>query len=262
VKVVALLYHDVVQPGRLNSSGFAGHAADECKLDRNTFREHLSSISRATQRPIERLRLPLQMEGDERLLLTFDDGGVTAYTETADLLEEHGYRGHFFITSDYIDSPRFVTRQQLRELQARGHVIGTHSASHPARIGGCRWEVLLDEWASSATKLADILGAPVTIASIHGGYFRPRLAEAAALSGIRVLFTSEPTTVCREIYGCTVVGRFCVRRGMSAGAAGQIARGDKLPRAKQWLDWKLRQAVKSTMSAFHAPTAQYSAAID
>ena len=65
---------------------------------------------------------------------TFDDGGVSYYTVVADRLEAQGWRGHCFVSTDFIGQRGFLTAAQIRELDARGHVIGSHSASHPARF--------------------------------------------------------------------------------------------------------------------------------
>ena len=68
-------------------------------------------------------------------LITVDDGGVSYYTVVADRLERLGWRGHCFVTTDMIGQRGFLTRRQIRELDGRGHIIGSHSASHPTRCG-------------------------------------------------------------------------------------------------------------------------------
>ena len=125
-------------------------------------------------------------------LITFDDGGVSAYTEIADRLEEKNWRGHFLIATGFISRRGFLSSEQIRELRRRGHVIGTHSDSHPLRMAACSWEQLVREWSTSVAKLSDILGEQIEIASVPGGHYSRRVAEAAARAGIKALFTSEP----------------------------------------------------------------------
>ena len=74
---------------------------------------------------------------DAPYLMTVDDGGVSYYTLVADRLEARGWRGHCFVSTDAIGTRGFLTASQLRELDTRGHVIGSHSASHPARFSAC-----------------------------------------------------------------------------------------------------------------------------
>ena len=179
------------------------------------------------------------------LLLTFDDGGTSALAPTADLLEKHGWRGHFFMTTDYVGTPGFLSAAQLRDLHARGHVIGSHSCSHPARMALCSREQLLREWRQSREVLAEILGVPVTVASVPGGYYSRAVAEAANEAGIRVLFNSEPTTRLAMVGDCLVVGRYTVYRGMSARAAAALAAGRRLPRWRQAFWWNVKKAAKA-----------------
>src|SRR5439155_279734 len=139
--------------------------------------------------------------GPPPVLLTFDDGGASAYGCVADLLEGAGWRGHFFITTDYLGTPGFVGGAQIRELAGRGHVIGTHSCSHPTRMARCSWDRLIGEWSRSAQALAEVLGEPVRVGSVPGGAFARRVAAAAAAAGLTALFTSEPTVRCRVVDG-------------------------------------------------------------
>jgi peptidoglycan/xylan/chitin deacetylase (PgdA/CDA1 family) len=241
---VTLLYHDVTPRGDDDSSGFPGAGAARYKLTLEEFAEHLAAIARAA--PGTTLRAEeLAARPEAGLLLTFDDGGASALAPTADLLEEHGWRGHFFMTTDYVGAPGFLNAAQLRELHARGHVIGSHSCSHPARMALCGREQLLREWRQSREVLADVLGAPVTVASVPGGYYTRAVAEAAAEAGIRVLFNSEPTTRLATVGGCLVVGRYTVYRGTSARAAAALAAGRRLPRWRQAFWWNVKKAAKA-----------------
>src|SRR5262249_17222467 len=143
-------------------------------------------------------------------LITVDDGGVSYYRILAGQLEERGWRGHAFVSTDFIGQPGFLTAREIRDLDARGHVIGSHSASHPPRFRWCRRQDMLDEWAKSRTVLEDVLGHAAPVASLPGGYFSSTVAETAAEAGIKVLFTSEPVTRPQRKNTCTIVGRFAI----------------------------------------------------
>src|SRR5450759_1307418 len=132
MQALAIMYHDVVENGDFESSGFSGVAAHVYKLRREEFVRHLDAIARATAR-VSTVR---KLEG-RPVLLTFDDGGVSFHHPIADLLESHGWRGHFFITTDRIGTPGFLTEAQLRELDRRGHIIGLSliHISEPTRLG-------------------------------------------------------------------------------------------------------------------------------
>src|SRR5262247_2579904 len=134
MKTISLMYHDVVSGDRRESSGFPGPDAALYKLTPEQFRNHISSISVATQnKPLTAHDLPSLPRHATNLFLTFDDGGCSAFTTIADILEDSGCRGHFFVTAGYVGQRAFMNRDQIRELRRRGHVIGSHSLSHPLR---------------------------------------------------------------------------------------------------------------------------------
>lgn len=108
----------------------------------------------------------------------------------------------------------------------------------------CSWQELLREWRESAGILSGILGEPVTVASVPGGYYSRKVAEAAAEAGIRALFTSEPTTRVQRVNGCLVLGRYFVRRGMDSRISGEFARLRVGPRLRQAGLWKLKKLAK------------------
>lgn len=246
MRAVSILYHDVVTKNQPDSSGFPGRDAAVYKLERAEFEKHLEAIAGAVnKRPMTAQQLLNWRDNEPPFLLTFDDGGLSAYTCIADLLEKYGWHANFFITTDYIDSPSFVTKEQLRELRKRGHAIGSHSCSHPTRMSHCSRERLFEEWERSVHVLSNILGEQVSMASLPGGHYSRQVAEAASRAGIRVLFISEPTTRCHFVEGCLIVGRYTIWRGMPPETAAGIAAGKLSPRLRQVASWNMKKLAKS-----------------
>lgn len=252
-RALTLMYHDVVPAGGWASSGFNGSAADLYKLELGRFREHLDAIARsATGRVGGTVEEPRAWAASGRqpsqglpVFLSFDDGGESAFTLIAGELEKLGWRGHFFITTGLIGAAGFLSAAQIRALRGRGHVIGSHSVSHPQRISHLPWSELRREWAASVRTLSDILGERVTVASVPGGFCSERVARAAIEAGIRMLFNSEPTTKLRLVGDCTVLGRYFVQRETPAAVAGAYAAGEWAPRMKQAALWKAKRLAKA-----------------
>ena len=115
--------------------------------------------------------------GTDAFRITVDDGGLSYYTHIADRLEAHGWRGLCFVTTDFIGTRGFLDAAQIRELDARGHVIGSHSTSHPARFSALRARRDAAEWTLSRHVLEDILGHAVDVASVPGGYYSRTVAQ-------------------------------------------------------------------------------------
>jgi peptidoglycan/xylan/chitin deacetylase (PgdA/CDA1 family) len=243
---LTLLYHDVVPRDQSDTSGFSGGDAARYKLTPAEFRLHIDALKRvATTAPAVAPEQIQCLGGESAWLLTFDDGGVTAYDPIADLLEANGWRGHFFITVNYINSPSFVSMEQIRALHRRGHIIGSHSCSHPERMSSCAPDQLMSEWRKSRDVLSDIVGDPITVASVPGGFYSRAVGQAAAQAGFKVLFNSEPTLRSHLIDGCLVLGRYTIYRGMSAEKAAALVGGRTLPRLQQAFIWNARKVSKA-----------------
>jgi hypothetical protein len=258
VKAISIMYHDVVPKATHDSSGFPSADAALYKISPLAFDLHLQELSSSLSAPpikaFDLVRTHPGSEGSTQLLpknqdlpwmITFDDGGVSAYTEIADRLDKLGWPGHFLVTTDYIDTPPFVSRRQIRELADRGHVVGTHSCSHPLRMGSCNVLQLRREWTDSLKKVSDILGAEVKIGSIPGGQYSQSVAETAAEAGMKILFTSEPTTQCWQVNGCILFGRYTVQQWTSAQTVVALAQGQRVPCFRQAALWNAKKFTKA-----------------
>jgi peptidoglycan/xylan/chitin deacetylase (PgdA/CDA1 family) len=238
---INLLYHDIAIAGHEDDSGFPGPEAARYKLAPDEFALHLNRIGAVVNsRP-----LAAASTGPNRSAwtITFDDGGKSAMA-IADELERRDWRGWFFISTDFIGQPTFCTADQIRELHRRGHVIGSHSCSHPERISNCSALQLFDEWSRSRSVLSDIVGESVIAASVPGGFYSLDVARAAARAGIQVLLNSEPTVTEFEVDGCRILGRFNVYRGMSAGDAAALVTSP-VRRWRQSAFWSAKKAAKT-----------------
>jgi hypothetical protein len=183
--------------------------------------------------------------GDTPVFLTFDDGALGSYTCVADALEKNGWRGHFFIITDWIGRPGFLDARMIRELRERGHVIGTHTCSHPARMSHLDWPELERAWSESCRTLFDILGERVRVGSVPNGCYTRKVGQAAAAAGIEILFTSEPTEAAVILDGCVILGRYCIRRDTPSALSGAIAAGRTWPRWRQTLVWKAKKPARA-----------------
>jgi peptidoglycan/xylan/chitin deacetylase (PgdA/CDA1 family) len=247
MKAACLLYHDVVESTDWDSSGFTGPGTAKYKMSRAEFEAHLAAIAKVRD-TVSSTAHDLANSSDETLpfLLTFDDGGESAATRIAGQLEKYKWRGHFFVTASQIGKKGFLNAEQIRFLRKEGHVIGSHSFSHPVRMSHCSEEELTDEWTRSIEILSDILGERVDTASVPGGYYSDRVGKTAAEAGVRILFNSEPTTAIQEAKGCMVVGRYNIFRGTPPGVSGDLVSLRSRARARQWLYWNLKKIAKKS----------------
>lgn len=243
MRVRALMYHGLVAEGGPRD-GFEGAGAAAYAVAPEHFSEHVERIAAATGRP------PACADaltgGSARgamWMLTFDDGAASAL-EAAEQLARRSWRGHFFIATDLVGTPGFLTWDGVRELARCGHVVGSHSCSHPDRMAACSPEVLLEEWSRSGAMLAEALGRRVSTASVPGGLYSPSVGRAAAAAGYSALFSSLPSQRPGQVDGCLVIGRYAIRRDTAADEAAAAAAGRPVPWARQRSAWALRGVAK------------------
>jgi peptidoglycan/xylan/chitin deacetylase (PgdA/CDA1 family) len=235
----SLLYHDVVDDGAWASSGFGGGDAAIYKLTRFAFDAHLDRLATLGLAPSLAIAAPAS-----GWMITFDDGGASALDAIAPALERRGWRGHFFMTTGWLGAPGFLTSDALRELAARGHIVGSHSKGHPLAMASLSRDELRREWQDSVETLADVLGARPAVASIPGGAYSPLVAITAGEAGLRVLFTSEPTANPWHVGRVTCFGRYAIQRDMTPEIALQLARGDGFTAVRQRIAWNAKKVIK------------------
>jgi peptidoglycan/xylan/chitin deacetylase (PgdA/CDA1 family) len=243
LRVASLLYHDVVEEGQYGSSGFRGAGPDRYKLDLSEFEAHLKALGTRLGSPPAAVE-SLGAEARLPWLLTFDDGGSSAL-QIGELLANRGWPGHFFVTVDFIGTDGFVSADDVGTLYEMGHVIGSHSCSHPDRMAHCSQAQLDDEWRRSVRVLGEIVGHPVSTASVPGGDYAKNVARAAATAGIRHLFTSEPVLRVKDVGSCAVFGRFAIVRHVPAERAVKLASGRRSSTWSQFTSWQAKKAVKA-----------------
>ncbi len=125
--VATFAYHEVTDDP--TASGFQRAGARPYTLTRRRFADHLDAIAAAPCRPT----LVGEIDFDRparHLLLTFDDGGKSALY-ASDQLAQRGWRGHFFIVTGLIGHRTFLNAAAIRHLRQCGHLIGSHSHTHP-----------------------------------------------------------------------------------------------------------------------------------
>jgi len=246
-------FHDVVEDLRFAKPIAPGHTV-LYTVNREQLRRHLLAIlDSAGPQAVGRVDRPAEDGTAPRVALTFDDGAVSSYRCIAPELDRFDWPGHFLVTTGWIGQPGFLDAGMIRDLDRRGHAIGTHSATHPDRISQLRWNDVLREWTDSGNRLSDILGHAITMASVPNGYYLRPVAEAAAAAGIRILFTSEPTTRIESVDGCLVLGRYAIRRSTPPAFSGALASGAIWPRSREAAAWLVKKAAKRLTGRFYKP---------
>lgn len=246
-QLITLLFHDLYT-SHPSESGFTGAGADRYKLPIADFRQQLQAIAAVRQdAPVLVSAIPRSPASLPPYAITVDDGGLSYHSMLAPCLAERGWLGHCLVTTNRIGSRGFLHAHHIRELQAAGHLIGTHTETHPPRFDTCSWDQLIKEWAESKARLEDITGECVNVGSVPGGYYSRRVALAARVAGLEILLTSEPQTALWNVDGCQLIGRFTLRRNSPPGLAGKLVQPSVAVQRRQWLAWNAKKILKKSL---------------
>ena len=210
-RIAAFGYHEVTKAPL--ESGFLRQGAVQFTITPRDFERHLALAASLGVAPVLVTQLGQPAAG-RRVLMTFDDGGKSALY-AAEALARRGWRGHFFIITSRIGERTFLDRAEIRELHAAGHVIGSHSDSHPDIFRDLPFPRMIAEWRTSRERLADLLGESCTVAAVPGGHISPAVLRAADSAGLESLFTCDPILLPTMVGRCRVFGRFLVKRSTS-----------------------------------------------
>ena len=189
-EIINLMYHDVISP-EYPHSGFQKVGALQYTLEASTFEDHVKTIA-----------------GNDNVVFTFDDGGSCFYSLVASILERHNRRGIFFISTRYIGSQYFLTAEEIKRLDERGHIIASHSHTHPNNMALMSREECLQEWKESKMRLEEIIGHPINTASLPGGAMSDDVLNTAIEAGFTKIYTSVPTTNITQMGKAEILGRY------------------------------------------------------
>lgn len=241
LQIASILYHDVVD--NPSESGFQRNSALAYKHSLSEFGQNLDRIAKSPVAP--GLVTDIYFARPARyLLLTFDDGGKSA-VYISDELGKRGWKAHFFITTSLIGTRTFLDKDEIKYLHSCGHIIGSHSHTHPDIFKGIPSEKMNEEWRISCDILSQLLGKACIAASVPGGDTSLTVLRSAGTQGIGYLFTSDPTLVPQKEGNCWILGRICVKTGDPLSRVEAFARFQGWAR-EQWA-WRLKAFVKSSL---------------
>ena len=221
---ICLMYHDVT-PGSNTTEG----SGEYFSVTRATFDEQLDQVASRGYRcgSVEQL---VEGPADRRAIAcSFDDGNVGQFERAVPALVARGMSATFFVTTNWVGKPGYISWEGLREMKAAGMSIQSHTRSHPflSELGP---DALREELRGSRDELDTQLEQVTTSLAFPGGDppragLQPILREL----GYRIIATSRwginsqlpSSTSPLWVKRCTVRGR------MPAADFRAILEGDR-----------------------------------
>lgn len=206
LNVPIMLYHDI-----------DGHGPYSVSL--NTLRIHFQMLKDNNIKVIPLSELIKRLEKPEPfaekvVVITFDDGFLSAYTKLLPLVKEFGYPVTIFIYTDniYTSARKNMTWKRLREMEKHGIVAECHSISH-ADLEAISKEdtpesrkVLFKELYLSRRIIELYMGKDIKYFAFPYGRYDLNLIEMCRYCGYERVFSTD--------YGSNIITRnnYCLRR--------------------------------------------------
>lgn len=170
--------------------------------------------------------------------ISFDDGNASDLDVALPALRERGLKATFFVVAGRLDTPGFLSTEDVATLSAAGMTIGCHGMHHRA------WRRLSDrdlreELLEARRRLEQIAGCPVALAACPFGSYDRRVLSALRRFDYERVFTSDQGTARPDRW---LQARNTIRRTDPPDIVARIAGSDiSLQRA---LRRRMRLAVK------------------
>ena len=136
---------------------------------------------------------------EKPVMLTFDDGWSNQYEYAYPLLSKYNMKGVFYIYTQPIGAPAFLTWNQIIEMQQSGMIIGSHSLTHPF-LKKVDDDQLRHEIIDSKTTLEEKLGTPIKDFAAPYGYSDDRIVSIIKEAGYRTARTLYKSSYHNDLF--------------------------------------------------------------
>ncbi|MHB9112285.1 MAG: polysaccharide deacetylase family protein [Thermoleophilia bacterium] len=191
VKLPVLMFHHTGEPP-------AG--ADELRLGLTVSTADLEAqmayLKQAGYQPVTEAQLFKALYNGEPLppkpvMLTFDDGYQDNYQVVVSILEKYDFPATFYVVTDMVGTPEYMSWEQIVELDRKGMDIGSHSAAHRdlVTLGAADLQA---EVAGSAETLKTHLGHPVYWFCYPAGKYDADVIASVRGAGYLLAASTDP----------------------------------------------------------------------
>ncbi len=190
-QVPVLCYHHIkdLQPGQ--SKRMLGYTVPVA-----LFREQIKSLADSgykTITPDDYLNYLNTGTGlpEKPVMISFDDTDEEQYTIGATELNKYGFKGVYFMMTISIGRPRYMNKQQIRDLADNGHIIACHTWDHNnvKKYGEGDWD---KQFLEPRKKLEEISGKPVEHFAYPFGLWKPEAIPELKKRGYKSAYQLSP----------------------------------------------------------------------
>ena len=191
--VPVLCYHQVREQTAADSAGARPLICPPGMLE-----GHLRALTEAGMQPITSNQLVDHLElgtalPDKPVMLSFDDASGGQYTNALPILQRLGMPATFFVMTVVLDRPNWLSRDEVRALDAAGMAIAAHTWDHHpvTKYGDKDWPIQLEK---PRAQLEQIVGHDVDLFAYPYGLWNTAALPHVQAAGYRAAFqlTGQP----------------------------------------------------------------------
>jgi peptidoglycan/xylan/chitin deacetylase (PgdA/CDA1 family) len=137
---------------------------------------------------------------EKPFMLTYDDTDLEQFTIAKPEMDKYGFKGVYYIMTISIGRPRYMSKEQIRQLADEGHIIGSHTWDH-SRVDRYKYEntkeirgkqqIVNDydlQLADTKKKLEELTGKPVEYFAYPFGLWNPAALPEIEKRGYKMAF--------------------------------------------------------------------------
>ena len=151
---------------------------------------------------------------DKPVMLSFDDASGGQYTNALPILRQLGMPATFFVMTVVLDRPNWLSRDDIRALDAAGMTIAAHTWDHHpvTKYGDKDWAIQLDK---PREQLEQIIGHDIDLFAYPYGLWNTAALPHVQAAGYRAAFQlpGQPPDPARLPRGCPFHPRCSLSRG-------------------------------------------------
>ncbi|MEO8961522.1 MAG: polysaccharide deacetylase family protein [Ginsengibacter sp.] len=121
------------------------------------------------------------------VMLTFDDTDEEQFTIGATEMRKYGFKGVFFIMTVSINRPRYMSKDQIKQLAEEGNAIESHTWDHHrvTKYQGEDWD---KQFVKPRKTIEDITGRPATYFAYPFGLWNQAAFPELKKAGFKMAF--------------------------------------------------------------------------